>query len=88
MHALRTQCKVLYGGNYLNPSFGSFSQVFHKLLFRNRFFCASCALKMWRNSDDGESPDVVYIHNATNRKVGCYTLLSRFQLSWPLPFYL
>ena len=25
--------------------------------------------------DDGESPDVLYIHNATNQQVGCYTLL-------------
>ena len=24
-------------------------------------------------NDDGESADVVYIHNATNRQVGCYT---------------
>ena len=33
--------------------------------------------------DDGESPDVLYIHNATNQQVGCYTLLSKFQPSWP-----
>ena len=26
--------------------------------------------------DDGESPAVMYFHNATNRQVGCYTLLS------------
>ena len=38
--------------------------------------------------DDGESPDVVYVHNATNRQVDCYTLQSRFQPSWPLPCYL
>ena len=39
-----TQCKVLYVGNYLNPSFGPFTS----LLFRNGvFFQASCALRMW-----------------------------------------
>ena len=42
----------------------------------------------WWIYDDGESMDVLYIHNATIRKVGCYTLLSGFQPSWPLPCYL
>ena len=27
MHAVRTQCKVLYFGNYLNPSFHPFAEV-------------------------------------------------------------
>ena len=27
MHAVRTQCKVLYVGNYPNPSFGPFAEV-------------------------------------------------------------
>ena len=27
MHAVPTQCKVLYVGNYLNPSFGPFAEV-------------------------------------------------------------
>ena len=38
--------------------------------------------------DDGESPDVVYIHISTNRRVGCHTLQSGFQPSWSLPCYL
>ena len=43
VHAVRTQCKVLYVGNYLNPSFRRFTS----LLFHNRLFYASCALRMW-----------------------------------------
>ena len=27
MHTVRTQCKVLYVGNYPNPSFGPFAEV-------------------------------------------------------------
>ena len=38
--------------------------------------------------DDGESPNAVYIHNVTNRQLGCYTLQSGFQPSWSLPCYL
>ena len=38
--------------------------------------------------DDGESSDAVYIYNATNRQVGCYTLQSGFQPSWSLPCFL
>ena len=106
------QCKVLYVGNYLNPSFGPFSQVccsitgfFYVLCIEDvahvkcHPFSANLAhfhpvllhvlCYRWRlDYDDGESPDVVYIHNATNWHVGCYTLLSGFQPSWPLPCYL
>ena len=32
--------------------------------------------------DDGESRDVLYVHNTTNQQVDCYTLLSGFQPSW------
>ena len=39
---LLTQCKVLYVGNYLNPSFGPFSQVCCSI---TGFFCASRALR-------------------------------------------
>ena len=43
VHALHTQCKLLYAGNYLNPSYGPFSQVCCPI---TGFFYASCALKM------------------------------------------
>ena len=42
-HAVRTQCKVLYVGNYLNPSFGPFAEVccsivgFFKLLMHSGY---------------------------------------------------
>ena len=42
-HAVRTQCKVLYVGNYPNPSFGPFVEVccsivgFFKLLMHPRY---------------------------------------------------
>ena len=42
-HAVRTQCKVLYVGNYLNPSFGPFAEVccsivgFFKLLMHSAY---------------------------------------------------
>ena len=42
--AVRTQCKLLDGGHYLNPSFGVFSLVGCSITV---FFCASCALRMW-----------------------------------------
>ena len=43
MHAVRTQCKVLYVGNYPNPSFGPFAEVccsivgFFKLLMHSGY---------------------------------------------------
>ena len=43
MHAVPTQCKVLYVGNYLNPSFGPFAEVccsivgFFKLLMHSGY---------------------------------------------------
>ena len=41
-----TQCKLLYVGNYLNPSVGPFVvPLFHKTVF-----FASCALRMWQIS--------------------------------------
>ena len=42
-HAVRTQCKVLYVSNYLNPSFGPFAEVccsivgFFKLLMHSGY---------------------------------------------------
>ena len=42
-HAVRTQCKVLYVGNYPNPSFGPFAEVccsivgFFKLLMHSGY---------------------------------------------------
>ena len=44
VHAVRTQCKVWYVSDYLNPSFGVFLQV---CCFITGFFYASCALSMW-----------------------------------------
>ena len=42
--AVRTQCKILYVGNYLNPSFGLFSLV---SCSTTDFFYASYAMRMW-----------------------------------------
>ena len=39
MHAVCTQCKLLYVGNYLNPSFGPFSQVCCSITGFLRFLC-------------------------------------------------
>ena len=41
-----------------------------------------------QDCDDGELPDVMYIYNATNQQVGCYTLQSESQPSWSLLCYL
>ena len=55
---------------------------FHPFLFH--VFCHRWML----DYDEGESPDVLCIHTATNVHVGCYTLLSRFHPSWPPSCYL
>ena len=96
--------KVLYVGNYLNPSFGPFSLVGCSITGFLRFLCIEDVAYLnchpfspffshfspfspgllhilccrWMvDYDDGESPDVLYIHNATNWQLDCDTLLSR-----------
>ena len=112
VHAVHTQCKVLYASNILDRIFGPFSQVCCSITWFLHFLCIEDVARLnchpfspifthfhpvllqflcyrWMlHYDDGESPDVLYIHNATNRQLGCYTLLSGFQPSWPLPCYL
>ena len=40
MHTVHTLCKLLYAGNYLNPSYGPFSQVCCPITgFFLRFLC-------------------------------------------------
>ena len=56
----------------------------HLAIFGAHFYLVLLHVLCYRwmlDYDDGEPLDVMYIHNATNRQVGCYTLQSGFQHS-------